>query len=143
MPGRKWTLKQKKQQAQAIHRWKPWDRSTGPRTPEGKAKSARNALKHGVRSEAVKDFRKVVRENRKAKLLDLAAQEKVEAAREAALCFVAATVNRDDVDAVAEASDFIAKQVSKARKTFLKTFGELYKAARRDVYSIRRPKVKT
>ena len=29
----------------AIRRWKPWERSTGPKTPEGKAKAAQNANK--------------------------------------------------------------------------------------------------
>lgn len=34
--------------AAMVHR--PWDKSTGPRTPEGKAKASRNALKHGLRA---------------------------------------------------------------------------------------------
>ena len=33
---------------------KPWTRSTGPRTPDGKAVSSRNALKHGLRSKEVR-----------------------------------------------------------------------------------------
>src|SRR4030095_2585834 len=32
-----------------IHRWKPWSRSTGPRTPEGKARASRNADTGGTR----------------------------------------------------------------------------------------------
>ena len=35
--------------AQLIRRWRPWERSTGPRTTTGKAKVARNAWKGGVR----------------------------------------------------------------------------------------------
>jgi hypothetical protein len=35
------------QQRRAIMRWRPWERSTGPRTTEGKARSARNADKGG------------------------------------------------------------------------------------------------
>lgn len=35
--------------AQLIQRWKPWERSTGPRTAEGKAKAAHNAYKGGHR----------------------------------------------------------------------------------------------
>jgi hypothetical protein len=29
----------------AIRRWKPWERSTGPKTPEGKTRAAQNANK--------------------------------------------------------------------------------------------------
>jgi hypothetical protein len=32
-----------------IQRWKPWEISTGPRTAEGKATSARNGYKGGER----------------------------------------------------------------------------------------------
>ncbi len=33
-----------------IQRWKPWKKSTGPRSQEGKAKVAKNAYKGGYRS---------------------------------------------------------------------------------------------
>lgn len=36
-------------QATAIQRWKPWEKSTGPKTPEGKAVVSRNAFKGGKR----------------------------------------------------------------------------------------------
>jgi len=32
-----------------IHRWKPWERSTGPKTPEGKRRAARRGYKGAVR----------------------------------------------------------------------------------------------
>ncbi|MFB0613705.1 hypothetical protein [Aurantiacibacter poecillastricola] len=38
-----WTPERRAKQAQAIRRWKPWKKSTGPRTSEGKARSSRNA----------------------------------------------------------------------------------------------------
>lgn len=47
MAARKWTQEQRQQQKEAIQHWKPWEQSTGPRTPDGKAKSARNAWKGG------------------------------------------------------------------------------------------------
>lgn len=33
-----------------LQSWKPWKHSTGPRTEEGKKVSARNSIKHGLRS---------------------------------------------------------------------------------------------
>lgn len=35
--------------AQLIRRWRPWERSTGPKTAEGKSRSSRNAWKGGER----------------------------------------------------------------------------------------------
>lgn len=42
-----WTPERRARQAMAIHAWKPWTQTTGPRTPEGKAKASRNAYKGG------------------------------------------------------------------------------------------------
>lgn len=39
-----WTDEQKARQAALIRRWKPWTRSTGARTPEGKRISSMNVL---------------------------------------------------------------------------------------------------
>jgi hypothetical protein len=44
-----WTPGRKAKQAQVIQRWKPWQRSTGPKSADGKAKVARNAFKGGNR----------------------------------------------------------------------------------------------
>ena len=45
-----WTLERRAQQAACLRTLKPWLRSTGPRTTAGKARSARNAYKGGVRA---------------------------------------------------------------------------------------------
>ena len=37
--------------AELIRRWKPWERSTGPRTEEGKRTSAMRGFKGGWRSQ--------------------------------------------------------------------------------------------
>ena len=42
--GRRWTDEQKARQAALIRSWRPWERSTGPRTPQGKAVSSHNVL---------------------------------------------------------------------------------------------------
>ena len=44
-----------------IHRWKPWERSTEPKTPNGKAKVARNTYKGGWRKQ-LRELKKVFRE---------------------------------------------------------------------------------
>ena len=43
MAARKWSDEQKAKQAELIHAWKPWQSSTGAKTPEGKAISSMNA----------------------------------------------------------------------------------------------------
>ncbi len=45
--GHGWAPQRRARQASLSHTWKPWERSTGPRTDEGKARTARNAFKGG------------------------------------------------------------------------------------------------
>lgn len=47
--SKQWTPERRAQQAEFLRTLKPWLRSTGPRTDAGKARSARNAYKGGVR----------------------------------------------------------------------------------------------
>lgn len=44
-----WTPERRKRQADMIRNWKPWEHSTGPKTPEGKEACKLNAEKHGMR----------------------------------------------------------------------------------------------
>ena len=37
--------------AELIRQWRPWEQSTGPRTPEGKARVSRNAWQGGHRAQ--------------------------------------------------------------------------------------------
>lgn len=46
-----WTEERKQKARERILKNKPWEKSTGPRTVEGKRASCLNALKHGNRSE--------------------------------------------------------------------------------------------
>ena len=39
---------------------KPWEKSTGPRTPEGKAKSSQNNFRHGRRSHTMIEVNRVI-----------------------------------------------------------------------------------
>ena len=45
----RWTEESRKKQAAVIRQNKPWGNSTGPTSDEGKAQSARNATKTGLR----------------------------------------------------------------------------------------------
>lgn len=47
-----------------IKKWKPWEKSTGPRTPEGKAKAAKNAYKGGINQE-LRQLAKLLRESKR------------------------------------------------------------------------------
>ena len=42
-----WTPERRARQAALIRTWKPWQKATGPRTPDGKATASRNAYKGG------------------------------------------------------------------------------------------------
>ncbi len=56
-----WTPERRHRQAEAIRRWQPWDHSTGPATPAGKAAASQNAYKHGMRSRQAREELKMVR----------------------------------------------------------------------------------
>ena len=43
-----WTQERRLKQSEAIKNWKPWEKSTGAKTAEGKEKSKMNAYKHGA-----------------------------------------------------------------------------------------------
>ncbi len=45
-----WTQERRLKQSEAIKCWKPWEKSTGAKTTEGKEKSKMNAYTHGARS---------------------------------------------------------------------------------------------
>jgi hypothetical protein len=47
LSARKWTPEQRLKQSKAIRRWKPWEQSTGAKSPTGKAISSKNATKTG------------------------------------------------------------------------------------------------
>lgn len=42
-----WTSERRARQAEAIRRWKPWTKSTGPKTPNGKARAKMNGYRGG------------------------------------------------------------------------------------------------
>lgn len=52
MAARKWTDEQRRQQAEKIRQWRPWEQATGPISAKGKAVSSQNGFKHGLRSRA-------------------------------------------------------------------------------------------
>ncbi len=64
-----WTPERRARQAALIRTWRPWERSTGPRTDEGKVRTARNGFKGGQwreLRELVKAMNALLREQREA-----------------------------------------------------------------------------
>ena len=54
-------------QAELIRQWQPWNKSTGARTTEGKARASRNAFKGGLHTRAqelLRDVSRLLREQR-------------------------------------------------------------------------------
>jgi hypothetical protein len=64
-----WTEDRKARQAALIRTRRPWERSTGPRTADGKAKASRNAWKGGQWLELRQESRIVNAEIRAARSL--------------------------------------------------------------------------
>ena len=58
-----WTLERRAKQAERIREWRPWERSSGPKTEAGKAVVARNAWKGGVR-QVMRELGKALRDQR-------------------------------------------------------------------------------
>ena len=44
-----WTPERRARQAEMINSWRPWERSTGPRTEDGKARSSKNRFQGAQR----------------------------------------------------------------------------------------------
>lgn len=57
-----WTSERKAKQAMLVRQWRLWERSTGPRTPESKARASRNAYT-GATSEYFVSLRKYLMNN--------------------------------------------------------------------------------
>ena len=60
-----WTPERRAQQAALIRTWRPWEKSTGPRTDEGKARTARNGDKGGawrIERDAIRELRQTTNE---------------------------------------------------------------------------------
>ena len=52
-------------QAELIRRWKPWEKSTGPKSAEGKARSAMRGFK-GAARETLRELARMLREQAEA-----------------------------------------------------------------------------
>ena len=55
-----WTPERRARQAELIRRWKPWTKSTGPKSESGKRRVSRNAYRGAVRP-ALRDLARLLR----------------------------------------------------------------------------------
>jgi hypothetical protein len=55
-----WTPERRRKQSEAIQRWRPWEKTTGPRTIKGKAVLSVNAVKHGMRSAGNREMERLI-----------------------------------------------------------------------------------
>lgn len=62
-----WTEERKQRQRELIQTWKPWEKSTGAKTLQGKARSSRNAYKTGASEikTMLKELNRLLREERR------------------------------------------------------------------------------
>lgn len=56
-----WTPERRARQAAAIRRWRPWEQATGPKSQEGKTRSAQRAFKGGQRA-MLRELARLLRE---------------------------------------------------------------------------------
>lgn len=63
MAARQWTPEQRARQSEKIKQWQPWNKSTGGKSPKGKARSSRNAFKGGIHA-FLKETAKLLREQK-------------------------------------------------------------------------------
>ncbi|MEY4967284.1 MAG: hypothetical protein RL274_2867 [Pseudomonadota bacterium] len=55
-----WTPERRAKQRKAIYGWRPWEKSTGPKTQPGKAAASRNSFKHGGTTATAKQERRTL-----------------------------------------------------------------------------------
>jgi hypothetical protein len=58
--SRRWTEAQRQQLSERVRDWKPWEKSTGPRSVEGKKRAAMRALKTGEHAADIRATRKII-----------------------------------------------------------------------------------
>jgi hypothetical protein len=54
-----WTAERRAKASAAIHRWKPWEKATGPKTTDGKARSRMNGFKGNPRETRRREMRAI------------------------------------------------------------------------------------
>lgn len=55
-----WTPERRAKQSAMIRNWKPWEKSTGAKTAEGKLKSSQNSKTHGAYTEENREMQIII-----------------------------------------------------------------------------------